>query len=259
MGAPIKLTGGMGILVVLAVLLLGGDPMALLDAGGPAPIETSSPAGPVGEDDDAQFISVMLASTEDVWGEIFRAAGVDYREPRLVLFTDAVQSACGYNTAATGPFYCPPDEQVYIDLGFFRELARMGGPGEFARAYVLGHEVGHHVQNLTGINEDVRRRQQAARSQAEANALQVRMELQADCLAGVWAHHADRTRNILEPGDVEAGLAAAEAIGDDRLMRSAGRRVSPESFTHGTSAQRREWLARGLRDGDPDGCDTFAQ
>ncbi|MDX1394631.1 MAG: neutral zinc metallopeptidase [Gemmatimonadota bacterium] len=259
MGAPIKLTGGMGILVVLAVLLLGGDPLALLDAGGPAPIETSSPAGPVGEDDDAQFISVILASTEDVWGEIFRAAGLDYREPRLVLFTDAVESACGYNSSATGPFYCPPDEQIYIDLGFFRELARMGGPGDFARAYVLGHEVGHHIQNLTGINEDVRRRQQAAGSQADANALQVRMELQADCLAGVWAHHANRMRDILEPGDVEEGLAAAEAIGDDRLMRSAGRRVSPESFTHGTSAQRRDWLARGLREGDPDGCDTFAQ
>ena len=261
MGTPMKMTGGVGLLIVLAVVLLGGDPGALLQLGDSVPIETESPAGPAGlppeDDDEAQFISAMLASTEDVWGRLFAEAGATYRDPRLVLFSGAVESACGFNTSATGPFYCPPDEQIYIDLSFFRELSRMGGPGDFARAYVLGHEVGHHIQQLTGISDDVRRRQQAAGRGAEANALQVRMELQADCLAGVWAHHANRARSILEPGDVEEGLAAAEAIGDDRLMRNAGRQVSPESFTHGTSRQRREWLERGLRTGDPDQCDTF--
>lgn len=255
-GAPVKLTGGVGVIIVLAVLLLGGDPTQLLQMS-EAPMETGGPAGAPPEDDvEAQFISAMLASTEDVWGEQFAQAGATYRQPRLVLFSDAVSSACGYNTAATGPFYCPPDQQIYIDLTFFRELARMGGPGDFARAYVLGHEVGHHVQRLTGISDQVRQQQQTVRG-AGANALQVRLELQADCLAGVWAHHANRTRQILQPGDVEEGLAAAEAIGDDRLMRNAGRRVSPESFTHGTSQQRREWLERGLRTGDADQCDTF--
>lgn len=255
---PVKLTGGVGVLIVLAVVLLGGDPSELLQMSESAPVETGSPAGaPPADDDAAQFISAMLASTEDVWREQFSQAGATYTDPRLVLFTDAVNSACGFNTSATGPFYCPPDQQIYIDLGFFRELARMGGPGEFARAYVLGHEVGHHIQQLTGISDNVRRQQQAAGRGTETNALQVRMELQADCLAGVWAYHANRTRGILDPGDVEDGLAAAEAIGDDRLMRNAGRSVAPESFTHGTSRQRREWLERGLRSGDPDVCDTF--
>ena len=256
-----KMTGGVGVLIVLAVGLLGGDPGALLQLTESAPMETQSPRAPAGappaEDDEAQFISSMLASTEDVWKELFAQAGVTYRDPRLVLFSDAVNSACGFNTSATGPFYCPPDQQIYIDLSFFRELSRMGGPGDFARAYVLGHEVGHHIQQLTGISDNIRREQQAAGRGAAANQLQVRMELQADCLAGVWAHHANRTRQILQPGDVEEGLAAAEAIGDDRLMRNAGRNVSPESFTHGTSQQRRDWLERGLRSGDPDQCDTY--
>jgi predicted metalloprotease len=211
----VKLTGGFGVIVILAVILLGGDPTALLQTSGTPsvpPRSPATPAGQVGEDDAAQFISTMLASTEDVWREIFRNAGATYRDPTLVLFTDAVDSACGFNTSATGPFYCPPDQQIYIDLGFFRELARMGGPGDFAQAYVLGHEVGHHIQTLTGISDEIRRRQSAAGQGAEANALQVSMELQADCLAGVWAHHANRTRRILEPGDVQEGLAAAEAI-----------------------------------------------
>lgn len=259
MGAPMKIGGGMGLVVVLLVLVFGGDPSILLD---PSPdtgtIETGAPGTPgTPADDEAAFVSAMLASTEDVWSRLFRDVGATYTEPILVLYTDAVQSACGYSSAATGPFYCPADQRVYIDLGFFRELARMGGAGDFARAYVLGHEIGHHVQRLTGIADDVRRRQGAARREADANALQVSMELQADCLAGVWAYHANRTRRILEPGDVEEGLRAAAAIGDDRLQRNAGRRVSPESFTHGTSAQRVAWLSRGLGSGDVDGCDTF--
>jgi len=262
MGTPARIggLGGIGVLIILAFILLGGDPSALLEMAGSGSFEPAGtgPPGAVGEDEDAQFVSVMLASTEDVWSELFAAAGGTYEAPRLVLFTDAVQSACGFSTAATGPFYCPGDRRVYVDLGFFRELARLGGPGNFARAYVIGHEVGHHIQTLTGASDEIRRRQARAGGEADVNALQVRMELQADCFAGVWANRADRRDRILEPGDVEEGLAAAEAIGDDRLMRNAGRYVSPESFTHGTSAQRREWLARGLRTGDPDACDTLA-
>ena len=256
MGMPLKVGGGVGgIVVLLLVLVLGGDPGALLQTtGGGAP----PPAAPIpAEDEAAQFISAMLASTEDVWSTLFARSGATYREPTLVLFDESVDSACGFGAAATGPFYCPADGKVYLDLGFFRELARLGGPGDFAAAYVVGHEVGHHVQSLTGIADRVRRGQAGSRSTADQNALQVRMELQADCLAGVWAHHADRTRGILEPGDVEEGLGAAEAIGDDRLARSAGRRVSPESFTHGSAAERRRWLLTGIESGDPDACDTF--
>jgi predicted metalloprotease len=257
---PLKVGGGAGLVLLLIVLVLGGDPGALLEMGqGGGPMETAQPGPePSADDPEAQFASAMLASTEDVWGPVFEQAGARYREPTLVLFTDAVQSACGYNTSATGPFYCPGDQNLYIDLGFFRQLAQMGGAGDFAAAYVIGHEVGHHVQQLTGISDRVRQAQSRARSQADVNGLQVLMELQADCLAGVWANHANRTRDILEPGDVDEGLRAAEAIGDDRLLRNAGRRVAPESFTHGTSAQRREWLSRGLRTGDWDACDTFA-
>lgn len=258
-GTPLKIGGGIGgVVILLLVVLLGGDPGELLDAtaGGGAP-----PAGPAtappADDEAAQFISAMLASTEDVWGALFERAGATYREPTLVLYDDAVRSACGFSTSATGPFYCPADRQVYLDLGFFRELARLGGPGDFAAAYVVGHEIGHHVQTLTGISDRVRRARSAARDRAEENGLQVAMELQADCLAGVWAHHADRARGILEPGDVEEGLAAAGAIGDDRLARRAGRSIAPESFTHGSSEERRRWLARGLESGDPDGCDTY--
>lgn len=260
MGMPLKMGGGAGLVLLLIILVLGGDPGALLEMGRDGgPMETSQPGPePSADDPEAQFASAMLASTEDVWGPVFEQAGARYREPTLVLFTDAVQSACGYNTSATGPFYCPGDQNLYIDLGFFRQLAQMGAAGDFAAAYVIGHEVGHHVQQLTGISDRVRQAQSRARSQADVNGLQVLMELQADCLAGVWANHANRTRDILEPGDVDEGLRAAEAIGDDRLLRNAGRRVAPESFTHGTSAQRREWLSRGLQTGDRDACDTFA-
>jgi len=206
-------------------------------------------------DEQADFISVVLADTEDTWTSIFRQQGGQYVPPGLVLFSDMVRSACGFNSAAVGPFYCPPDRKVYIDLSFFRDLSRMGGNGDFARAYVLAHEVGHHVQNLLGISEKVQSMQSRMR-ETEANALSVRLELQADCFAGVWAYHADQ-RQILESGDIEEGLAAAAAVGDDRLMKMSGRAVSPASFTHGTSEQRASWLKRGLSAGNLQACDTF--
>jgi hypothetical protein len=259
-----KIGGGFGLLFILVMMLLGGNPLDLLSllvgGGGPAVQQGPPPAGaPAGAPDDemGDFMSAVLGMTEDVWSRIFAEGGAQYRPPRLVLFDDMVQSACGFNSSATGPFYCPPDQRVYIDTGFFRDLARMGGPGEFAQAYVLGHEVGHHVQNLLGTSDQVRRLQQNAMDQAEANQLSVLLELQADCYAGVWAHHANAQQQVLEPGDVEDGLAAAAAIGDDRLMRNAGRAVSPESFTHGTSEQRQQWLSRGIQTGDVNACDTF--
>ena len=260
-----RLGGGAGIggiaavVVALAVWALGGDPMQalrILGGGGSAPGATVERAPPA-DDETAQFLSAVLAMTEDVWGEIFASGGETYRQPEMVLFSGAVQSACGYGSAASGPFYCPPDASLYLDTDFFGELARMGGSGDFARAYVVGHEVGHHVQNLTGTLEHARALQEQAGSEAEANQLQVLVELQADCYAGVWAHHANRRQQVLEPGDVDEGLAAAAAIGDDTLARSAGRTVTPESFTHGSSEQRRRWLRAGLEQGDPGACDTF--
>jgi hypothetical protein len=253
--------GGAGIVIVLVVMLLGGDPgqvAQVLEGAGAASGSAVSTEQPPATDEDYLFLTAILGMTEDVWGELFAASGSRYRPPTMVLFTDAVQSACGYTTSATGPFYCPPDEKLYLDTGFFDDLARLGGPGDFARAYVIGHEVGHHIQNLVGTNSRVRQLQQQARSQAEANRHQVAMELQADCFAGVWAHHANRRQQVLEPGDVDEGLAAAAAIGDDRLQRQGGRAVSPESFTHGSSAERQRWLGVGLRTGDVDACDTFA-
>ena len=236
---------------------MGGDPSLLLTGdGGGAPAGTEYEAPP--SDEAADFISVVLASTEDVWAETFQRAGGRYVPPSLVLFDDYVRSACGFNSAATGPFYCPADRKVYLDLGFFRELARLGGPGDFAQAYVVGHEVGHHIQNLVGTSDQVRRMQGSA-SRADANRLSVLMELQADCYAGVWAHHANQRASILEPGDVEEGLGAAAAIGDDRLQRTSGRAVHPESFTHGSSTQRQDWLRTGLETGSLEACDTFAR
>ncbi len=252
--------GGIGLLALLVVgLVLGVDPSTLLDmtggAGSGAVTEEYEPTAE--EDRMAEFVSVILADTEQTWNELFRRSGEDYREPTLVLFTGAVQSACGFAGAAVGPFYCPPDEQVYIDLSFFQDLAdRYGAPGDFAQAYVLAHEVGHHVQTLLGISERVRR-EQARASRVEANRLSVSLELQADCLAGVWAHHADRHRDLLERGDVEEGLRAAAAIGDDRLQRRSGGDVVPESFTHGSSEQRARWFRTGWERGTPDACDTF--
>jgi predicted metalloprotease len=201
---------------------------------------------------------VVLADTEDTWRELFKASGRQYEDPKLVLFSGAVQSACGFAQAAVGPFYCPADHKVYIDLGFYRELReRFHAPGEFAEAYVIAHEVGHHVQNLLGISDKVHAAQQRG-SEQHANALSVRLELQADCLAGVWAYHADRARHILEAGDIEAGLNAASQIGDDRMQLRARGYVSPDSFTHGSSEQRVHWFKRGLETGGTKACDTFA-
>lgn len=256
------LGGGMGLLLILVVLLLGGDPsqilMLMADGGGvPSPGGGASAPPSAADDEAADFVRVVLGSTEDSWGEIFAAAGQNYPPPTLVLYRDAVQSACGFNSAATGPFYCPGDRQIYIDLSFIDELRRLGAPGDFAFAYVVAHEVGHHIQRITGIEPQVREAQRAT-SEAEANRLSVLMELQADCYAGIWARHADRA-GLLETGDIDEGLAAAAAVGDDRLQRQAGRAVQPESFTHGTSAQRMEWFSRGLRDASVAGCDTFGQ
>ena len=253
--------GGIGVVVIaLIAIFLGVDPRVVLEGAGQlAPPAAQAPAGPrdPGEERLKDFVSVVLADTEDTWSEIFRAGGGQYQPPRLVLFTGAVQSACGSASAAVGPFYCPGDAKVYIDLDFYRMLAqRFGAPGDFAQAYVIAHEVGHHVQNLLGISEKV----QAARQRADdvrGNALSVRQELQADCMAGVWANHANRSRQILEAGDVEEGLDAAAAIGDDRLQQQGQGHVAPESFTHGSSAQRVRWFRRGLETGQLSSCDTF--
>jgi hypothetical protein len=200
----------------------------------------------------------VLGDTEDTWSALLGANGSNYRAPTLVLFDDAVQSACGFNSAAVGPFYCPADMKVYIDLAFYRDLReRFGAPGDFAQAYVIAHEVGHHVQNLLGTSEQVQLMRGRVNA-AEANALSVRLELQADCYAGIWGHYAETQRDLLETGDVEEALRAAAAIGDDRLQRQSGGRVSPESFTHGTSEQRMRWFETGLRTGSIDRCDTFS-
>jgi predicted metalloprotease len=251
--------GGLGALViVILALVFGVDPRMLTQM---LPQESAVPeqgAAVSGEQDPlAQFVSVVLADTEDTWNELFRRGGAQYVEPTLVLFSGAVQSACGFAQAAVGPFYCPADQKVYIDLSFYQDLrSRFQAPGDFAQAYVIAHEIGHHVQNLLGIAGKVRQRQQQVPEQ-QANALSVRMELQADCLAGIWAHHADRTRQILEDGDVEEALNAASQIGDDRMqMRSSGY-VAPESFTHGSGEQRVRWFRAGLESGELNRCDTF--
>ena len=260
MGVPLSLGRGTGIgaIVLLVVVFLIGGPDAinmLLSGGTSAP--SSEQGTPLTSNDEAsQFVAAILGSTEDVWGEIFARSGSRYEIPELTLFDGAVESACGFASSAVGPFYCPSDRRVYLDTAFFRDLAAMGGPGDFAQAYVIGHEVGHHVQNLLGTAAQVRDAQ-ARGNEASANRLQVAMELQADCFAGVWANHANRRDRVLEPGDVEEGLAAAAAIGDDRLQRNAGRRVTPDSFTHGSSTERQRWLGAGLQSGDPGDCDTF--
>jgi hypothetical protein len=263
--------GGCGTLVVVLVIsyLTGANPLELLQlvggaGGGPVAVD-SSPSLPGGQpsledsDERARFAAVVLADTEETWGRIFAEQGLDYPHPTLVLFRDAVDSACGFNSAAVGPFYCPADARLYVDLAFFDDLgSRFGAPGDFAQAYVIAHEVGHHLQNALGINRQVAERQQRARGQEEANELSVRVELQADCFAGVWGNRAHSERQLLEPGDVEEGLAAAAAIGDDRLQRASTGRVMPESWTHGSSEMRARWLRRGLETGDVEACDTFA-
>jgi predicted metalloprotease len=255
--------GGIGIgTVVLALIAMyfGQDPSVVLQG-----VQPSQPTGeqvPYEESpEEAQlreFVSVVLADTEETWGQIFSTAGRTYEQPKLVLFSGAVESACGFAQAAVGPFYCPGDHKVYIDLSFYQDLqSRFGAPGDFAQAYVVAHEVGHHVQTLLGISErNMAARQRA--SEAQANALSVRQELQADCFAGIWAHNADRSRQLLEQGDIEEGLNAASAIGDDRLQKQSRGYVAPESFTHGSSEQRVRWFKRGFESGDVNSCDTFA-
>jgi predicted metalloprotease len=253
--------GGIGvgtIVLALVALYFGQDPAMVLQMveQGVGTMEEQVPYEESESEAQARdLVSVVLADTEDTWSGIFAAAGGTYRKPKLVLFSQAVESACGRAASALGPFYCPADEKVYIDLTFYHDLRdRFGAPGDFAQAYVIAHEIGHHVQKLLGVFDQV----EAARgriTQAQANQLSVRQELQADCFAGIWAHHANRSRQILEAGDVEEGLNAASAIGDDRLTQG---RVSPESFTHGTSAQRVRWFKRGLKSGSLDACDTFA-
>ena len=253
--------GGIGtLLLVLVAMYLGVDPTVLLNQVPPGdgrPVETKPHDRPAEENQLAKFVSVVLADTEDTWRDLFRRNGRTYREPKLVLFTDAVQSACGLAGAAVGPFYCPEDQKVYIDLRFYQDLKeRFQAPGDFAQAYVIAHEIGHHVQNLFGISEKV----QAARTrvrEVEANRLSVQLELQADCLAGVWAHHANKARQIIEAGDVEEALRAASAIGDDRLQRQTRGVVVPDAFTHGTSEQRVRWFRQGLETGDLGQCNTF--
>lgn len=260
-GLPIGVAGGgIGtvVLVVLA-LLLGVDPRAILsDGGGPvAPPQQNRYAPDEGSDEARRFVGRVLASTEDVWTAVFRENGRRYDPPRLVLFSGAVQSACGVAGSAVGPFYCPADQQIYIDLAFFRDMdRRLGASGDFAQAYVIAHEVGHHVQAELGVARRVGELRERV-GQAEGNALSVRMELQADCFAGVWARRAHEARGILERGDIEEGLGAAAAVGDDRLQRRARGEVVPESFTHGSSAQRVRWFRTGLGSGDLRACDTF--
>ncbi len=263
-----KLGGAGGLIVIVIAVgmaLMGKDPSALLEAtgalGGNQGQSQPTPTSPE-SDAMADFVSVVLADTEDVWRELFRSQNVQqgqpYTEPTLVLFRGSVASACGMNTSAVGPFYCPGDRQVYIDLSFFDDLdQRFGAPGDFAQAYVVAHEVGHHIQKLMGVSDRVHRMRRQV-SESEGNALSVRQELQADCLAGVWAHHANRRRQLLEPGDLEEGLRAAAAIGDDTLQRRAGGAVSPESWTHGSSEQRVRWFRRGFSSGSVAQCDTFS-
>jgi predicted metalloprotease len=257
MRGPVMAGGGLGTLIlVLLGLYLGVDPQLLMNQVGVQPQQQNAIA-PEREDQLKEFVSVILADTEDVWTELFAKAGRRYREPKLVLFTGRVDSACGQASAAVGPFYCPGDEMVYIDLGFYDELEnRFDAPGDFAQAYVIAHEIGHHVQKLLGTMDKVHAAQRGM-SQEDANQLSVRLELQADFYAGVWAHHAQKARQILERGDIEEGLRAASAIGDDRIQRQAQGYVVPDSFTHGSSEQRVRWFRKGLETGDMSQGDTF--
>ena len=258
-GRRLAVGGGIGgVILVVVYLLLGGNPQALLDSqqeaqlSQPGQIDNQAP-----RDEASKFVAVVLADTEDAWHELFRQMGRQYEEPKLVLFTNQTRSGCGFASGASGPFYCPQDRRVYIDLGFYRLLQeRLGAGGDFAQAYVIAHEVGHHVQNLLGISDRV----QAARgrvSESEYNRLSVRLELQADFLAGVWARYADRAKHVVEAGDIEEAMRAASAVGDDRLQHSSRGYVVPDSFTHGSSEQRVRWFRRGYEAGDLRQGDTF--
>jgi predicted metalloprotease len=258
-GGGFKLGIG-GLVLAAAAYFLGVDPRLIMgimqatDSGivQEGPVETSQPTDEAGD-----FLSVVLADTEDTWSAIFRASGGEYRQPRLRLYEGGTHSGCGSASSAVGPFYCPADQRIYIDPAFFDELERrFGAPGDFAQAYVLAHEVGHHVQTLAGISDKVRSAQQRL-PEERRNALQVLMELQADCYAGIWAHHAQRSRNVIESGDVEEALGAAAAVGDDMIQKRAQGHVVPESFTHGSAAQRQQWFTRGFQSGEVSACDTF--
>ena len=265
-GLPIG-RGSFGIGTILIALIggyvLGVNPLTLLglvdQVQHSVPQQQSAPAHrPPADDEMARFVSKVLASTEDTWREIFRASGKQYQDPKLVLFSGATPTACGTGQSAMGPFYCPGDHKVYIDLSFYRDLkTRFKAPGEFAQAYVIAHEVGHHVQNLLGISSKVEAQRRRV-GEADANALSVRLELQADCFAGVWGRHADSMKKILQPGELEQALTAAAAIGDDRLQQQSRGRIVPESFTHGSSAQRVRWFRAGFDSGDVNQCNTFA-
>jgi predicted metalloprotease len=251
--------GGIGVVIVIVVisLITGQNPLALLQQmdGGSSSYATEQSYTPTASEQElAEFVRVVLADTEDVWNKQF----TDYREPTLVMFTDYVQSACGNASAATGPFYCPADEKVYIDLSFYSDLKnKFGAPGDFAQAYVIAHEVGHHIQHLMGISDKVHN-MRSQQSESEINEMSVRLELQADFLAGMWAHYADEMNDILDPGDIEEALTAASAIGDDRLQQQTQGRITPDSFTHGTSSQRMKWFKKGYETGDMKQGDTFS-
>jgi uncharacterized protein len=261
--------GGGGLSIgAIVIALVGGaifgiNPLTILSmlsgGGGPAQVQQQAPThAPPADDRGAKFVSVVLANTEDVWGQLFQAGGATYHPAKLVLFRGAVATGCGTGQSAMGPFYCPSDKKVYIDLNFYDVLRqRLGAPGEFAQAYVIAHEVGHHVQDELGITRKVDAARQRM-SQTQANSVSVRVELQADCFAGVWAHHSQQSKNWLDPGDIESAMNAAAKIGDDALQRNAGRAVVPESFTHGTSAQRQHWFQAGYQTGSVKACDTFA-
>jgi predicted metalloprotease len=254
--------GGIGmLLLVIVAIYFGVDPSIILQQGsemrGGTSIQTIPVQPSTADNELADFVSVVLADTEDTWKVLFKQMGRTYQEPNLVLFTGVVESACGYAQAAVGPFYCPRDKKVYIDLSFYRDLKnKMNAPGDFAQAYVIAHEVGHHVQKLLGLSDKVHA-MRSRLSQKQYNNLSVRIELQADCFAGIWSHHAQKMRNILEPGDVEEALNAASMIGDDRLQKQSRGYVTPDSFTHGTSAQRVEWFNRGFQTGRINSCNTF--
>jgi uncharacterized protein len=268
-GRPLALGGGaVGIIGAILFYLLTGQ---VPDVQGPAPGQASPQSQAqrpqtAAEQQQKEFVSVVLASTEDTWTAVLpQQARIQYQPPRLTLFEDAVESACGFAQAAMGPFYCPGDQRVYLDISFFNQLSRMGAPGDFARAYVIAHEVGHHVQNLLGIERRVTQMRRAVGSREDSNALSVLTELQADCYAGVWAHHANATHKsnnqeqLIQPGDIDSGLAAAAAVGDDRLQKQSRGYVVPESFTHGSSAQRVSWFKTGMQTGELRSCDTFGK
>jgi uncharacterized protein len=257
-GGRLVLGGGIGtVVLVVLYLLLGGDPQALFNSQQAQLPQTAQYDSQAPRDEASKFVAVVLADTEDAWNEIFREMGREYQEPRLMLFTDMIQSGCGFASGATGPFYCPQDRRVYIDLGFFRELQqRLGAGGDFAEAYVIAHEVGHHVQNLLGISDRVQEMRRRV-SEAEYNQLSVRLELQADFLAGVWARYTDRVKHVVEAGDIEEAMRAASAVGDDRLQYRSRGYVVPDSFTHGSSEQRVRWFRRGYETGDIRQGDTF--